>query len=466
MRTLARLLLVAVPLLAPRPARAETLALDDVVASVESTYPLLAAARADVDLARGEALAAEGAFDPAWRTRLYSLTLGDYNWLRLESQVEAPTPWWGATFFGGYRLGLGKFASYDGKLQTLDRGELRAGLLVPLWRNGPTDRRRANIERADLGRTVAELASAQVRLEIVRAASQRYWEWVAAGRRVAIARGLLDLAKTRDAALAERVRRGDLPAYERADNARAIQQREAQLVSATRALEQAGIELGLYLRDEQGAPRRPPAGLLPDALPEPVPLDPARVRDDARAAVERRPEPRRFELARAQQEVETRFAKNQLAPAVDLAVSANYDLPDPAAGYDKGKVELEAGLTIDVPVRTRAQRGRIDAARAAARRAEEQARLARDRVIADVDDAASALEAARRRFEASRQELKLAREIEEGERTRFNLGESTLLFVNLREQATFEAAQRELDALLDWHRARASYEAATAGKGS
>ena len=462
MRRTARLLSLVVPLLAHPAAGAEALSLDDVTASVEATYPLLAAARADVELARGEVLAAEGAFDPAWRTRLYSVTLGDYNWLRLESQIEAPTPWWGATFLGGYRLGLGKFAGYDGKLQTFDYGELRAGLLLPLWRNGPTDRRRANIERARLGTSAADLAVAQLRLEAVRAASQRYWEWVAAGRRVAIARALVELARIRDTALAERVRRGDLPAYERVDNARAIQQREAPLVVVTRALEQAAIELGLYLRDEQGAPRRPPAELLPAALPEPVALDPERVREEARGALERRPEPRRFEVGRAQQEVESRLARNQLAPAVDLAVAASYDLPDRTAGHERGKVELEAGLSVEVPVRTRAQRGRLDAARAAARRAEEQRRFARDRVIADLDDAASALEAARRRFEASRQESRLARELEEGERTRFGLGESTLLFVNLREQAAFEAAQRELDAQLDWHRARASYEAAAA----
>ena len=42
------------------------------------------------------------------------------------------------------------------------------------------------------------------------------------------------------------------------------------------------------------------------------------------------------------------------------------------------------------------------------------------------------------------------------------MGEGTLLVVNIREQTTGEAAIREIDALVDHHRAIANYKAAVA----
>ena len=47
------------------------------------------------------------------------------------------------------------------------------------------------------------------------------------------------------------------------------------------------------------------------------------------------------------------------------------------------------------------------------------------------------------------------------ERTRFERGDGTLLFVNLREQAAADAALLELEALAEYHRAAADLRAAT-----
>jgi outer membrane protein TolC len=54
----------------------------------------------------------------------------------------------------------------------------------------------------------------------------------------------------------------------------------------------------------------------------------------------------------------------------------------------------------------------------------------------------------------------LALELERAERARFDAGDSQLLIVNLREQQTAEAELREVDAMLDYHRASADLKAA------
>lgn len=428
-----------------------------VLESVDRSYPLLRAARQDRTIADADLLSAEGGFDLSWRTRASMAPYGYYKNYTIDSVVQQPTRWWGVTAFGGWRIGRGDFAVYDGKRATNDLGELRAGLQIPLWRDGPIDRRRANIQRAEIGQKLGDIAVEQQRIETTRAASLRYWSWVVAGQRVAVARQLLDAAVARDAGLAERASRGDLPPIERTENARSILQRQSQLLAAERALQQAAIELSLFHRGANDAPLIALPNTQPRDLPEPTSLE-ASVESDLARALARRPEARRLALQREQASIELAWARNQSRPAIDLQLAVSRDLGD-GASYRR-PTEFEAGILIDIPLQTRVADGRADAAYASVAKAAAQEQLARDRIVADVRDARSEVETARQRVKIAREELALARQLEAFERRRFELGDSTLLIVNLREQAAAEAAMREIDALGDFQRALASLRSA------
>lgn len=436
----------------------EPLSLAEVLTAAERHAPALEVARAEVEGAEAELLAAQGGFDPQVRARAFSFPIGGYPYTRLESVIEQPTSLWGSSLFAGWRYGGGEIPSYSQQYATNAGGELRAGVSVPLWRNGPMDRRRAQLARAELGTEVAGHAETQSLWELRRAAALRYWDWVAAGRRHAIALALLRLARERDSQLEQRVRSGELAAFEQVDNQRALAQREGQVVAAERLLQQTAMELSLFLRDANGQPLRPGIERLPSAFPEPEAPSQSVGAVDLEKMLSQRPEVLRLEAVRAQQQVERRLAENQRAPSVDLSVAAVKDLG--AGDAKRGKPELELGLSVELPTFNRAARGRARQAEAVLARAEAQLRLQRDRVAAEVGDALSALEAAHRRVEVARQELRFARELEQAERTRFQLGESTLLFVNLREQTSAEAAVREVDALQEYHKAAASLRAA------
>jgi outer membrane protein TolC len=438
----------------------DTLTMQAVLTSMERTYPLLRAAEVEKLIADADTLSAEGGFDLSWKTRASMLPIAYYDYIRVESMLEKPTAIWGATAFAGYRLGTGKFPVYYGYMETLEFGEVRVGLNVPLWRNGPIDRRRANLRRAELGQDVARLTVQQQRIELSRAAAQRYWAWVAAGRRLQIANDLLKIATDRDGGLLERATRGDIAMIERTDNLRAMEQRRAQVALAQRGLEQATLELALFYRDEQGKRLEARPDQLPKSFPELTDRSP-NLQSDIRMALERRPEAKRLALQSAREEVEKRFADNQRALGVDLQVAGSQDFgrANPLRP-DLSKPVLEASLMLDVPLQTRLMEGRSDAASANMRRIAEQKRFAEDRIETDVRDAHSALRAATERVRATRREVKLAEELEESERVKFQQGDSHLLIVNIREQQTAEAELREVDATLDFFRAEADLRAA------
>lgn len=441
----------------------DALALADVLASVDRNFPLLRAAEQERAVAKGAMLASQGGFDFAWKTRATLIPVGYYESTRIESVVEKPTSVWGASAFAGYRLGLGDFAVYDGGLQTLKYGELRAGINVPLWRNGPIDARRAERSKAQVGIDLAGLSVTQQRIEFRRQAAQRYWAWVAAGMRREVARKLLANVQARDRGLTLRVERGDLADIERMDNARAIEQRKAQLSNAERSLEQAANELSLLLRDDSGKTIRLPPERLPAKLPEPALVIEAegQLRADLDRAQAARPEAKRLARQSEQARVDLAFAENQMMPGIDVQLAASKDIgPAVERRPDLGPAVVYASLLLDVPLQTRSARGRRDGARATLSRLAEQQHYARDRIDADVRNAHVAVRASRQRIDAARVETQLAKQLERAERTRFDQGDSHLLIVNLREQQTAEAELREVDAVFDYHGARADLDAA------
>lgn len=442
------------------PSAAQPLGLEDVLAAVVDRHPLLKAAAQEEAIAAADVLSADGGFDPSLRARAVAVPYGPYPNERIDVMVEQPTALWGSRFFGGWRYGRGSFAVYDGKLETGTGGEGRIGAAVPLWRDGPIDRRRAATQKAELGTGAAKASVEQQRLDAVRAASHRYWDWVAAGRRLQVSRDMLAIAVARDAGLAVRVERGDIPAFERAENERVIHQRRAAVAQAERSFQNAQIELALFYRGADGTPLTVPEGRVPARFPEPggAPGDGAAAE---RLALAQRPELRRYEAARAQAQVDRDLANNQRKLGVELSGALTKDFGRFGEDDKRLKPEVEVAVLVDVPILTRVQDGRVRAAEAAMVRASEQTRYAKDRIVADVRDASSALSMARERLAAVRREVAASQGLVEAEKQRFDLGEGTLLLVNLREAALAEAYGREIDVLADYHKALANQRAAT-----
>jgi outer membrane protein TolC len=267
----------------------------------------------------------------------------------------------------------------------------------------------------------------------------------------------------RDQALAERVARGEVADFERIENQRAILQRESALVAAERDLAQAAVELSLFVRTDDGTPRIPGVDELPEALPDPAEHDVASG-DAERTALSARPDLQRMVLQRSRVEVAEALASNQRLPGLSVQATGSQDL----GTGDPKKVDpvFELMLRFDFPLLNRGATGRTAAARAALRRVDAQTQFARDRALVEVRTAMVNMDAARTRVDITAKELEVARALASGELARFELGESTLLLVNLREQASAEAQLRHVDVLAEYHRAQASLRAALAQNAS
>lgn len=442
--------------------------LKDVIQSVEKSFPMTRAAEAEKGVAEGRVQTSEGEFDIRFRGNAARVFGDQYNTTRFDALIEKPTAIWGTSLFAGYRSSNGVFPPYYGLSDAPSPGQMRAGLNVPLLRDGPLDGRRAGLAQSVIGRDAAVQLSAQQRIEIRRDATMVYWEWLAAVKRLEVFEELLHVASERGSQLEVQVKRGDLPKFDVDDNRRAILQREAQKVASERALQEASFRLALYLRDDKGTPRTIDrgAGTEPLALPSDIshapygPLPRTELKEEEKAAIASRPDVARIRARKQQIELDIKLASNQVLPRLDLQFGAVRNM---ASGlYAKYGNGFEIGAGLEIPLQVNVAEGRGESARATLIQIEAQEELLMQRVEQELRDVLSALEQARKRVELAGLEFQTAHLLEQGERRRFKLGSSNLIFVNLREQQSSEAMIRQIDSKVDYLRALARYQAQVA----
>jgi outer membrane protein TolC len=450
----------AAPKVDKKDAGVHVLTIDKVIAATLEHHPSLKGEMQERVAADADLLSARGAFDPSIKGEGLSYATGGYDGNYGGAYVEQPLEFYGSKIVGGYRIGDGTFPIYDNYYSTNSQGEAQFGVEVPLLRDGPIDRRRANIGRSEAGQTIADSMVELRRIELARAAAFTYWDWVAARNKAKVYKRLLDVALERDRQIAERVKKGDLPEFDRTDNQRAVLQRRSQLLSAERAVRSSEFNLGLFYRDAAGKPTDVSPLNSPNRIPIPMFASVRSIDAPLEEALGSRPEFKAIDGQRKQNELELRLAKNQILPRLDLRV---YSAKDYGTGDEKREeAELKGGLRVEIPLRTRTQEGRIDFFEAKQRKLEFTETFLKERIRADVQDALNGVDVARQRVDVAVNEVKASRDLASGELKRFNLGDSNLIFVNLREQNAADAEVREVEALQDYQKACAAFEAAIA----
>jgi outer membrane protein TolC len=435
------------------------LSLPALLRQVEAFHPKLQGSDLERRVAGAKRTEKLGAFDPvlnlgadylqfpddAKRGNLKSANTAD-------AAIEFVTPY-GTKVAAGGRLNLGKVKaplSPTGEL-----GEFFVSLKVPLNRNAGINPKSVALRQAELGIPLAQAEFIGNRLELLAKAAAGYWDWVAAVRRQRVARDLLQTAQQREQALRERAEKGDIPPIDAVEAATETARRTEAMAKADRDVQKEALKLGLYLWSADGTPvGLPTVSQAPLESPAPVPVS-EEWRGAARAAaLDRRPELKAIATAREIVKLDVELAKNDRRPEVELAISPGYD-----AGFLGAGPTLKAGINIGLPLMWRGPDGRIDQGRFKIDKLDLQEKLERQRIVTEVEDAVSAVNAAYTRYLAAQRELELARTLEQGERDRFAFGDSTLFLLNQRERATFEAAVKVINIHAEYEQAVAQLRA-------
>ena len=437
----------------------------EVLTSIDRHQPQIMASQAKLEAARAKTQAAQGAFDPQLSSRTKRLAGGYYDTIRTDTELRQATPFWGMSIFAGHRVGLGldpgqRFPSYYSD-ETLSGGEVRVGVRIPVWRDGPIDKNRASVRRARRSTDAAASALADTRFALRVAGAAAYYRWAAVGHRMLIVEQQLQLAQQRNEQLRARRAAGFASEFDVNDNWQMVLSREEELIAVRREFEATAFELSLFFRSQTGNPivpgldRRPALARSFDSLD----ISEATLID---RLLDCHP---RLQQLRAEIEalqVDLDLAQNRLAPQLDIVLEVAHDIGDPDRDRTLDGTVFTAGVEFSMPLFMRTARGEVAAAREALREKASELRLAEDRLQMAVGNARSRLSAAIERTSVSARVVQTSEGLADGERRRLESGAGTLLQVNIREQNAAAGAYRYVSALAEAHIAdfewRALYE--------
>jgi len=437
------------------------LSLEEVLAWVDRSHPLLQGAGTEKIAARGKLLKALGAFEPQLVNDMEierfipssqalkgirDDRIGGFNDTFLE--VRHPS---GIRALGGIRTGINPILNPDLVFGN-GREQVLVGGTIPLLKGLLVNPDNAELQRSGLADPRADIEIAQTRQDLFLAAASQYWEWVAAWKLADVQRRALKIAEDRFKQIEERTKKGLSAPLDAVEANQEVQRRREILIAAMRGVEQEQYKLSLFLW-ENGAPTIPDASRVPE-FPRVMPLPaPETVKADKLAARAVRPEVLAVGIEAKLNNIDLELAKNNLLPSLDLTAEP----PRSPQSYVLG-LGYRFGAEFRLPFLQRKARGEVLEAQGKADRLVLTQRFREQQVIVDVDNALSAIERAKQRIDAALQALQLAKTLEEGERFRFSLGATSVLFVNLRERNAVDAENQWIRAMADYQRALAQYQ--------
>ncbi|MEO0530221.1 MAG: TolC family protein [Planctomycetota bacterium] len=433
--------------------------LDEVVRSVVTFFPLIEQATAGRVIASGGVLAASGAFDHKFDLFSEAQPLDFYENQRASFTLKRETEW-GGTTFAGYRIGRGSYEPWFLERETDEGGEFKAGFTLPVVRDRVIDANRSELWQAQVEQTRIEALIRAAVINAVRDGAFAYWEWVASAEKLRIAEAVLQLGLDRRDFLEKQLEVGEKPPIDLVDNRRIIVSREAKVVDARRKLQQSAAKLSLYLRDATGTPRLLEEPMRSVAFGEINDVTNVDMVFDVNYALSTRPEPRSLQLETQQLRIAMNQAANETWPDLDMGMLFGQDVGKSTSKNDKGEFEIEASLTMSVPLERRKAFGKLRQIRGKLAQVRAKLQFTNDKIGVEVQAARAALLAAAQRVDQTTEALALAERINDAERELYNAGQSTLFNLNIREQQAAEAAGDRVDALRDYFIAEAQFAAA------
>lgn len=432
------------------------LRLNEVLESTLKHYPEVKTAINDAQKAKSLYQSDLGFFDPKLKAKGH-IKDSRYDHKYGEVSLTQNTPLLGSQIEAGFRKGRGQFAVYDEILKTYDEGEWFAKFSLPLLKGSLTDEERTAIRLSKLDRERFESLKNQLILMAELEASAAYWKWVSAGFKYKAYKSLLAAAQNRQSAINKQVKSGAKPRIDLSDNLQQIRMRQRESNQAKLILDQAAQKLSLYYRDAKGNPIVPGYDQLPKNFPTITKEQLSQKTNITKAQVlKTHPLVQLAQNNLSQKNTKQKLTRNNLFPELNVNIKAAKDYGTGSTSTDNQ--EFYSGLEFSFPLLNRKARFKNKAQKFNVDNAKQKYQLTLNKVQATLEQTRLQLIAAFEQIHFAKDEWYLARKVEQAERTKFSLGDSDLLKVNIREQYAFksrvsmiETYENFFQSLTEWH---------------
>lgn len=431
----------------------QVLGFDSYIKVVKDNHPNIISADLSRNIAKSKRLEAQGAFDPSINSQNF------FNRFNSSSDIgkaqEAFTSNTSLDFLTGYgaKFGLGgKFAHGDIKTPispTGDAGEYFVKAQIPLLRNAIYNSKSVKEKTTKLNEVIADYTFFLAQLNTLDSSVKSYWDWVADKKILGIERDLLQLVNGQVSFVQQQADLGNLAQISVVEAKREVQTRQSKVNTALRSFQKSSIDLSKYIWSQDGTPYAiPDAKQAPDDLGTPVALAVNLIEDAKIKALKQRPEFTALGLSRDISDIERKLAKNQMMPLLDAYISSGIE-----TGANSIGPGYEAGINVSLPLRVREAKGRKQQAEYQIQKLNIEERKLIQNVFLEIEDTASEVNTSYQRYLAAKQDYELSKQLEDGEKSRFELGDSTLFLVIRRQRARVQANVDLIKTIADYQKA-------------
>ena len=426
------------------------LTLEAVLAAAQVNHPDVQSQARLVAALEANEQSYRGSWDAYIESTANIASHGTYDGDFIDTKLVQPLPFAGMNVYGGYRISGGKFPQYEGGLQTLDAGELYAGLSWNVLESFAIDGNRLALYRARLKAAQQRFKARATALKIQTRAITTYYEWLAASAMQKLYQRQLRLVQQREAMLAAQVASGNRAKIYAVENQQYGLQRQNDLGLAQVAVTTTANRLNLFVL-------RTDTALHPRALSAPVRLLEDKVPADFAANAPASPLPE-LEILRLEQDLlsaEVRVANNQRLPKLVVDAKVKRDLGNGAA--ELAGTDVDVGAYLKYPLQNRKARGRAAEITSRLAAVEHQIIAVQNRWDVGIANLTEQIRMYDQIADNTRQEYQLAMALEDAEHRRWQSGDGDLLLVNIREQNTAKAGLRHIKALVEQRKLWAKY---------
>ncbi len=421
----------------------KTLSERQVTELVKRFHPVAKQAIINIEKAKADVTIAKSLFDPVATSKISNKTFdGTAYYNSRETGLVIPT-WYGIELSAGIEHLQGTRTDPQ---ETLGKTSF-AGISFPLAKNLLMDKRRAVLKQSKIFREMSEVEQQSILNDLLLDALHTYWQWVQQYQVMEVVRNAVAVNEKRLELVRIAFRQGDRPAIDTTEALAQLQSFRYAQNEAELNFYNAGLDLSLFLWQENNEPYNLPASVIPDSdrkqiniALQTMPL----TEELLPIARKNHPDLLQYKYQLDALAIERKLKFQELLPTV------NFRYNQLGRGYDIVKTatnpilenDYQYGITIGIPLRFSQGRGEYRKAKLQIQETE----LSRNQKNLEVENKVKALH---KELKTLQQQVLLQQQqylnyltLQRGEETRFFNGESSLFLVNSRETKTLEASQK------------------------
>jgi outer membrane protein TolC len=430
---------------------------DEFLWYVVNYHPVSKQAGLIIESGEAQVLNARGGFDPKAVSTLYQKYYDEKSYYSLlNAGLEIPT-WYGIKLSAGYQTNSGDFLNPE--LNLPPDGLWYGGISFSLGKGLIIDRRRAILQESQILAQSTFFEQQKVLNDLLYDALKAYWKWVESWNNVLVFQESLTLAKERFEAVKQSFFLGDIPAIDTVEANLQIQNLQLRLNDLNLMYQNQTLELSTFLWFENNTPLEISSELNPPNLYNDDPTDDGDFKlnvMDSLDWLENHPDLQIVQLKIDALDINRRMAAESLKPELDIKYSllSQQTLPENQIGFDLNNYMW--GFSFKYPLFIRAERGKLQLSKIKILETEYQGQLKRLEIENKVMSFVNERNNLQQQIELIQDAVDNYLRLLEGERRKFDNGESSLFLINSREFSYISSRLKFVNLLAKYQENRAA----------